>query len=126
MPKEGKMRKNWFSIGLISLMLIIGLAIIGCSKGGGSPSSVARQLYAALEKGDAKAVGELMVPEAAQAMLMFAEKAKGMIAAKGGITNTEEIIDGDTAVVKTTFKDGTVEELSLVKVDGKWKVTINK
>jgi hypothetical protein len=54
------------------------------------------------------------------------EKAKGMVAAKGGITNTEETIDGDTAIVETTFKDGSTEELNLVKVDGKWKVTIDK
>ncbi|MDR2476769.1 MAG: DUF4878 domain-containing protein [Treponema sp.] len=115
------MKKYSFLLGLIGFMLII-----GCSKGGGSPSDVAKQLYTALEKGDAKTVGELMTPEAAQMMTMFMEKAKGMVTAKGGITSTEETIDGDTAVVKTTFKDGSIEELEFVKIDGKWKVTINK
>ena len=120
------MKKYSFLVGLIGFTLIIGFVIVGCSKGGGSPSDVAKQLYVAIEKGDAKTVGELMTPEAAQMMTMFMEKAKGMVAAKGGITGTEETIDGDTAVVKTTFKDGSTEELEFVKVDGKWKVTINK
>jgi hypothetical protein len=124
--KEGKMKKFLFLVRLISLMLVIGFLVIGCGKGGGSPSDVAKQLYTALEKGDAKTVGELMTPEAAQTMTMFMEKVKGMVVAKGGITNTEETIDGDTAVVKTTFKDGTTGELEFVKVDGKWKATINK
>lgn len=120
------MKKTFSLIGLISLILIIGLAIVGCSKGGGSPSNVAKQLYAAIEKGDAKTIGELMTPEAAQMMVMFLEKAKGMITAKGGITKTEETINGDKAVVKTTFKDGSTEELNFVKIDGKWKANIEK
>ena len=120
------MKKNLFSIGLVSLILIIGLALAGCSKGGGSPSSIARQFYAALEKSDSKAIGELMTPDAAATMLVFAEKAKGMIAAKGSIKSTKETINGNTAVVKATFTDGSTEELNFVKVDGKWKVTIEK
>jgi ketosteroid isomerase-like protein len=126
MPKEAKMKKLSFLMGFIGFALMIGFLFLGCNKGGGSPSDVTRKLYTAIEKGDAKAVGELMTPEAAQTMTMFMEKAKGMVAAKGGITTTKETIDGDTAVVETTFKDGSSEELNLVKVDGKWKVTIEK
>jgi uncharacterized membrane protein YvbJ len=62
--KEGEMKK--FLLGLTGFALIMGFMVIGCAKGGASPSSVTKQLYAALEKGDAKAVGELMTPEAAQ------------------------------------------------------------
>lgn len=119
------MKKTFSLTVLISLVLIIGLAVVGCGKGG-SPSSVTRQLYAAIEKGDAKTIGELMTPEAAQMLVMFLEKAKGMVIAKGGITKTEETINGDNAVVTTTFKDGTTEELDLVKIDGKWKVNMEK
>lgn len=120
------MKRFLFLVGVVSFALIFCFTVIGCGKSGGSPSSVAKQLYAALEKGDAKAIGELMTPESAQMMAMFMEKAKGMVTAKGGITDTEETIDGDTAVVTTTFKDGSTEDLKLVKVDGKWKVTIDK
>jgi len=120
------MKKYLFSIGIVCFALIVTFTLIGCGKVGNSPSSVARKFYTALEKGDSKAIGEVMTPEAAQMMAMFMEKAKGMIVAKGGIVKTEEEIDDDTAVVTTTFKDGTTEELNLVKIDGKWKVTIDK
>ena len=120
------MKRKMFLVGLISFMMIIGLTFTACGSGGGSPSNVAKQFYTALEKGDAKAAGELMTPESAQMIVMFMEKAKGAITDKGGIDHSEETINGDTAIVKTTFKDGSTEELSLVKVDGKWKVTIDK
>jgi ketosteroid isomerase-like protein len=116
------MKKAWSWFGIIGLMLIIGVAI-GCSKGG-SPSNVVKQFIVAIEKGDAKAIGELATPEAAQIVLMFGEKMKGMVAAKGGITNTKETINGDTAVVEITYKDGSKGEMNLVRVDGKWKVTM--
>jgi hypothetical protein len=120
------MRRTLYFAGFIGFILIIGLTVFGCAKGGGSPSSVSKQFYTALEKGDTKAVNELMTPESAEMMAMFMEKAKGTIASKGGVTKTEETINGDTAVVKTTFKDGSTEELNLVKVDGKWKIIMKK
>jgi hypothetical protein len=119
------MKKRLFSIGLVGLMLIAGLAVIGCSKDS-SPSAVVTQFLTALEKGDSAAVGEFMTPESAQLVAMFGEKGQQAIAATGGVTSTEETIDGDTAVVKATFKDGSSEEFDLVKIDGKWKVTIQK
>ena len=119
------MKKTLFLIGVVSFALIIGFTVLGCG-GGGSPSSVVKQLFTAIEKGDAKNLNELMTPESAAMMGMFMEKAKGSMTEKGGITKTEETINGDTAVVKATFKDGSTDELKLVKVDGKWKVTIDK
>ena len=122
------MKKHIYFIGLISLLLIIGIIAIGCSVGG-SPTSVVKKLHTAIEKGDAKAIGQLMTPEAAQLMIMMGmmgEKTKGMMAAYGGIAKTEEIIDGNNAVVKVTYKNGETSDYELVKIDGKWKVTIDK
>jgi ketosteroid isomerase-like protein len=118
------MKKIITLVGAVGLVLIVGFTVLNC--GGGSPSSVVRKLYTAFEKGDTKAINELMTPESAAMMIMFLEKIKGSVTEKGGIEKTEEKIDGNKAVVKTTYKDGSTDELNLVKVDGKWKVTIDK
>ena len=122
--------------GIISVMLIIGLAVIGCGggKGGNSPSGVAKQFYTAAEKGDVKAMTALMDPDSAQLIAAMAEKIEGTaenegsikknVREKGGIIKAEEAIEDDTAKVTLTFKDGSTENLDLVKIDGKWKVTI--
>jgi hypothetical protein len=67
-----------------------------------------------------------MEPESAGLMLMFMEKAQGMLTEQGSITNTEETITGDTAVVIVTFQDGSTEQYDLVRRDGKWLVTFDK
>jgi ketosteroid isomerase-like protein len=128
-PRRGKMKRNFFLT--VFILLIIGLMITGCSSSG-KPSSVVKKFYTAIEKGDTAAFNELMTPDSAQMMIMFAEKAKGMLDEKadsGSITNAiskmEETINGDTATVKTIFKDGSTENLDLVKVDGKWKISMN-
>lgn len=118
------MKKTFRLLGVISLMLIIGFTVISC--GGNSPSSVVRQLHTAIEKEDANKVNQLMVPEAASMVVMMMEKLKGGLEEYGKITKTEEEIDGDRAVVYVTYSNGEEDEFVLVKVDGKWKVTIEK
>jgi len=119
------MKKCFSLIGLISLLLIIGIVAVGCSVGG-SPTSVVKKLHTAIEKGDSKAIGQLMTPEAAQMMVLMGEKAKGMMATYGGIAKTEESIVGNNAVVKVKYKNGETSDYELVKIDGKWKVAIDK
>jgi hypothetical protein len=119
------MKKVLSIAGMIGFMLIIGFAVISCEKKG-SPSSVIKQFYAAIEKGNTEEIKRLMAPGEGEVMLMFAEKAKGMVTARGGIKNIEETIDGDKAVVNTTFKDDTVEDLNLINVDGEWRITLEK
>jgi hypothetical protein len=119
------MKKHFSFIVLISFLLIMGIVVMGCS-GGGSPTSVVKKLHTAIEKGDSKAIGQLMTPEAAQMMVAMGDKAKGMISSYGGISKMEETINGDDAVVKVTYKNGETSNYELVKIDGKWKVTIDK
>jgi len=107
-------------------MLIIGMVIIGCGNSGGSPSSVVRQLHTAIEKQDTKKINNLMTEEGAQIMNMLGEKAKGMLAEYGEREKSEETIDGDYAVVEVTYKNGETEKYDLEKINGKWKVTIDK
>jgi hypothetical protein len=110
---------------LSGVIFFIAFAITACG-GGNSPSGVVRQLYTAIEKSDTNKINEVMTSEAAPIMVMFAEKAKGMIEEQGKIVKTEEKIDGDTATVNVTFEDGSTEEFSLIKIDGKWKITLEK
>ncbi|MDR2923149.1 MAG: DUF4878 domain-containing protein [Treponema sp.] len=112
-----------FSLGLISFTMIIGLVVVGCGNIGGSPTSVVKRYYAALAKGDVKALGEVMTAKGVQYLTPFMSKAKDRVAALGKITKTEETIDGDTGIVKVTFSNGTTEKVSVRKVDGKWKIS---
>jgi len=119
------MKKALSFIGLIGLIPVLGLAVTGCGTGG-SPSSVVKQLHTAIEKGDSKKIGELMTAEGAQLIVMYGEKSKGMLSAKGKITKTKEHINGDEATVTVTYANGEEDDFELVKVNGKWKVGIDK
>jgi hypothetical protein len=112
-----------FSMKLIGFAIIIGLVVAGCGNGGGSPSNVVKRYYAALAKGDAKTLGEVMTPKGAANLSSFMTKAKDHVTALGEITGTEETVDGDTGVVRVTFKNGSTEEIDVVKIGGKWKVS---
>jgi len=109
---------------MIAAALVFGMASCG---GGGGPTAAAKGFVAAVEKGgDAKALEKYATAETAGLIAMFGEKAKTSITEKGKITDTSEEIDGDTAKVTLTFANGETEDLDLVKVDGKWKVSIKK
>jgi len=117
---EGYMKRMIMFTSFVCLVFIF-----GCS-GAGSPSSVVRKFCAAVEKGDAKAIEQAATPETVQLIAIFGEKAKGIMTANGKIKSTTEEIKGETAVVTVTFENGETENFDLVKIDGKWKVTISK
>jgi len=111
------------------MMMLTGIVcavfFAGCSLVGG-PSSAARRFYAAVDRGDTKALEQAATPETVQLITMYGEKAKGMLTSNGRIKSTTEKIDGNTAVVTLTFENGETTDLDLIKTDGKWKVTIKK
>jgi hypothetical protein len=117
-----KVKMKVFSVRLIGFIVIIGLAVVSCGTGG-SPAGVVKRYYAALAKGDAKTLGEVMTPKGAANLSNFLTKAKDHVTALGEITSTEEFIDGDSAVVRVNFKNGSTEEIDVVKIDGKWRVS---
>jgi len=119
------MKKYLYIAGLFSFILCLGLVVSSCGAGS-SPTKVVKQLHAAIEKGDSKKVGELMTSDAAEMMVMMGDKAKGMLASYGSITNTRETINGDTATVVVTYQNGETNDFELIKVDGKWRVTEDK
>jgi uncharacterized lipoprotein NlpE involved in copper resistance len=109
---------------IISALAVL-LLLTGCGKKAESPSDVARKFFDAVEKNDAKKLGEYATPDTATLFLTYGEKGKQYIVAKGKIQTVEEIIDEDTAEVTVTFENGE-ETLDMIKVDGKWKVNISK
>jgi len=113
------MKRMMIFAGIVCLVFIA-----GCSNE--SPSSVARKFYAAVEKNDSKAMGQVATSQTVQIMGMLGEKGQGMMAAYGKIKSTSEEIDGDSAVVTLAFENGETMDLDLIKVDGKWKVNIDK
>jgi hypothetical protein len=114
-----KTRRNGFTAGLVFAVLLAGCAAP-------SPKAVVERFYRAVEKNDAKALAEAATPETAQLMAMFGEKVQAQAAANGKIASMTETIDGDTASVTVTFENGEKQNIDLVKVDGKWKVSISK
>ena len=119
------MKRTSKIIGLIVLMALLVFLMVACG-GGASPSSVVRKAITAIEKGDQKGVEATFTPEAAALIVGMLEKAQGGVGEYGGIASTEETINGDTAKVKVTFKNGETGDFDLVKVDGKWKITMGK
>jgi hypothetical protein len=93
------------------------------SKDSGKAAAVVKQYYAALAKGDAKTIGKVMTAKGAQNLTPFMAKAKDHVAALGKITKIEEDIDGDSGVVNVTFSNGATEEIDVMKVNGKWKIS---
>jgi hypothetical protein len=117
------MRKRLVPAGPTAVALAVGLALAACGEPG--PSHAARQFYATVERGELDQLYKYATPETVTAVAMFAEKLQGMLALKGGIASTKEAIDGNSATVTVTFRDGTSETIDLVKGDGRWKVCVN-
>jgi hypothetical protein len=107
-----------------SAALALGLAPTACV--GPGPSKVARRFLAAVEKGDTGQLPKYATAETVSTARTFSAKAKGYVAAKGGVVSAEEAIEGNRAVVTVKFKDGSTEKIDLVRVKGKWKVSIKK
>ena len=114
------MRIRIFLFGLAVLILMA-----GCSSN--SPKAAAQNFLKALEKNDMKALSEVATSETVQMIAMFGSKAQGMVAAydSSKIKTITETISGNTADVKIIFQNGEELDFDLIKVDGKWKVTMD-
>jgi ketosteroid isomerase-like protein len=112
-----KVRVFFFSLTILALMANCALV--------NSPKTAVRKFYKAIENNDSKAMAQVATPETVQLMAMFGTKVQGMVAANGKIIAMTEKINGDTAVVTVVFENGEKETLDLIKVNGKWKVSVS-
>lgn len=105
------------------------LLIAACA-GGNTPTGAVKKFLNAAMENDSKAMAEVATDETVQLMALFGSKIQESMEETGKIdisqlTFTEEI-DGDTATVRMKNVNGGDEEaLDLVKIDGKWKVSID-
>jgi hypothetical protein len=130
---------------LILGVLILGALVLLNSCGSGSSSSPAatvKEFSNKVEKGDFEGAinciatdGKAVDKEAKGKLTLLLGMAKGEVDKKKGIKDMEVISetidpDGKTATVKMkfTYGDGSVNEErnSLVKEDGKWKLSLQK
>jgi uncharacterized lipoprotein len=113
------MEKKFFVVGLVLIVLLA-----GCSAAS-SPKAAVEKFYKAIEKNDTKTMAEVATPETVQLMAMFGTKVSDAMASYGKIKSMAETIDGDTAVVTVVFENEEEENFDLIKVDGKWKVSVS-
>jgi urease beta subunit len=114
------MKKRFF----ICTLAIIAL-LASCSVAS-SPKATVKYFFKAIEKNDTKAMAKVATPETVQMIGMFGTKLQSMLTANGKIKTMTEEIDGDTAVVNVTFENGEEQNIDLIKVNGKWKVSFSK
>jgi len=106
-------------------LVLAALAMAGCAAQM-SPSQTVREFFRALQENDMAALAEVATPETAQMMAMFGAKIQGMIEGEGyAIMSMEEHVDGDFATVDVVFENGEEQAFSLVKADGRWKVSMD-
>ncbi len=118
------MRKSIKFVFCFSIVLLIA----ACAAGN-TPTAATKKFFNAAIENDSKAMAEVATPETAQLMAMFGPKMQEALAEEGisgiGDFTFSETINGDTAVVTMTDSSGTEENIDLIKVDGKWKVSMD-
>jgi len=117
--KGENMKKMYFVLGLVIIALLV-------SCGGGSPQSSVQKFFNAVEKNDTKAMSSVATEETVQLITMFGEKAQTSVTQNGKIKSMTQEIDGDKAKVQVTFTNGETSDVDLVKVNGKWLVSLGK
>jgi len=118
---------------VVVIVLLVGMvaAFAGCASlfGSRGADSVATKYYEAIADGDVEAIEAVASPEMAQFWKSmpdeFITKAQEDMISRGEQKFREiKMVDGDTAVITTTWENGQ-ERLTFKKIDGEWKATLN-
>ena len=117
----------------LSLLAILAVVAVAC--GGGGPEATVKTFFSLMEEGKVSEASELvMAPDEMKAFMSMA-MAEGTkeLERKGGIKKMkflEKNVTGETAELKVemTYGNGETDtqDISLVKVDGDWKLSMNK
>jgi hypothetical protein len=129
---------------ILGVLLLGGLVLLNSCGGGSSssPGATVKEFSTKVEKGDFDGAiaciateGKPVDKDTKSKLTLLLGMAKGEVDKKKGIKNMEIVSetiepDGKTATVKMkfTYGDGTIaeESNSLVKEDGKWKLSLQK
>jgi outer membrane lipoprotein-sorting protein len=117
--KDLQMKTRTFFFGVVILVLM------GACSAASSPKTAVQKFYKAVEKNDTKAMAEVATTETVQLVALFGTKIQDTVSANGKVKTITETIDGDTAVVTVIFENGEESNIDLIKVDGKWKVSVS-
>ena len=126
------------------MALAAAMAGKGCRAEDSSPEGVARSFAAAARAGDRKAVYDMLGPQTRARLVEAAKRSTDLVGGSrrfkpldlvgvgkpGETVAPKEFVlkfqDGDRAVVEIVTTDDARHELTLVKVDGKWKIEVPK
>lgn len=112
------------------LMSTISLALVGC--GGGGPEGTVKKWFNAMNEGKHSEAVKYLAPALAEFAKMDGGKAMSDDMTNSGTMSKLEIVssevrgEGATVNARVHYKDGGVEDqtVTLVKIDGDWKVTL--
>ena len=88
-----------------------------------SPKITVKKFFNAVQDSDYTAMAEVATPGTVQIFTFAGPILNRTIRPIGRFTATE-IITGDSAVVSVTFENEETIDINLVKIEGKWKVSI--
>ena len=88
-----------------------------------SPKTTVKKFFDAVQNSDLTAMAEVATPGTVQIFTFAGPILRKTIGPIGRITATETIT-GDSAVVSVTFENKETIDINLVKIEGKWKVSI--
>ena len=111
-------------VAIFSLMAVFAFALD--LPGVNSPETTVQDFYNAIERNDIIALYDVATDDLIQLLLMFGDKAREAIMEEGKIKSMTHTINGDKAVVNITFDSGQTSNLDLIRLDGKWKVSVGK
>jgi len=114
-------------VAILACLLALNSMFISCDENN-NPTSISKQYFDAMQRGDLRKVKDLLDPKKLNTIEFFTSDGLKETFARINLTIKEEIIDGDSAVVKGILllkggKEHTVE-FKLVKINRKWKVNI--
>lgn len=123
------MNKKVFLLGTLVLVLVLGMGLASCAQAG--PEDTALNFMKAVSDMDMEKAGKYTTEEGKQLLAMMGamtsqmsdEELSEMKGAK--ITVVSSQVDGDTGSVVLSV-DGEENALPMTKVDGAWKVDLNK
>lgn len=123
------MNRNKWLVGA-AMVMAASLALVGC--GGGGPDGTVKGWFGAMNAGKHSEAIKFLTPALAEMANMDGGKSMSDEMTHSGTMTKCEIVssevrgEGATVKARIHFKDGGVEDqtVSLVKQDGKWKVTI--
>ncbi len=107
----------------LSALFLLAMLLTGCSQG---PADVAESFFDDLAEGEVTAAKELATPTTVAILDMMVTMGQANQLGLKDLELVDEQIDGVNATVTFRDKKGATETVKLMKIDGEWKVHLEK